>query len=130
MELLPSGILEVSTCFHRFRSLSRDPLTDVRRAVSEYSSLELSLSKEFHGVSVGQNDALEIDGNRTRFFFVDCVAKRVHVLFCNPAAYAQHHNVAVDNSVESPGHFETADEAVALLLICAFPARLFPRATI
>jgi hypothetical protein len=129
MELLPSGILEVSTCFHRFRSLSRDPLTDVRRAVSEYSSVDVYLRKEFHGLPVHQNDVPEVDGNRTRFL-LDYVAKCVHVLFADPAAYAQHHNVAVDNSVESPGHFETADEAVALLLICAFPARLFPRATI
>jgi hypothetical protein len=56
------------------------PFADIRRAVSECSAVELSLSKEFHSLSVDQIDFLEIDGNRTRFG-LDYVAKCVHMLF-------------------------------------------------
>jgi len=118
-----SGILDVSTCF---RSLSRDPFADIRRAVPEFSSVELSSSEEFHSLAVDQIDVLEIDSNRTRII-LDYVAKCVHILFCNPAAYAQHHDVvAADNPVDSAAHIEIADEAFAFLLIGAFLARLFP----
>jgi hypothetical protein len=61
-----------------------------------------------------------MDGNRTRFV-LDYVAKCIHILFCNSAAYAQHHDVvATDNPVDSAAHFETADEAFAVLPTCAF----------
>jgi hypothetical protein len=78
------------------------------------------LSEECHSLSVDQIDVLEIGGNRTRFV-LDYVAKCLHILFRDPAAYEQHHDaVAADNSVDSAAHFETVDEAFALLLICAF----------
>jgi hypothetical protein len=79
------------------------------------------LSKKSHGLSVDQNDVLQIDRDRTRFL-LDRVAECIQVLFCNPTAYAQCHIVvAADNSVDSACHFEASHEAVALLLICAFP---------
>jgi hypothetical protein len=126
MELQGSGILDVSTFFHHFRSLSGDPFADIRRAVSEYSSVELSLSKKFHSLSVDQIDVLEIDGNRTRFGLY-YVAKYVHIPFCNPAAYTQHHDVvATEHSVNSAAHFETADEPFALrLILCLSGAAIY-----
>jgi hypothetical protein len=88
------------------------------------------LSKEFHDLSVDQNYVPEIDSNRTRFF-LDYVAKCAHISFCNPAADAQRHKVvAIDYSVDSPGHLETADEALALVLTYAFPTRLLQRRAI
>jgi hypothetical protein len=85
------------------------------------------LNEEFHGLSVDQIDVLEIDGNRTRFV-LDYVAKYVHILFCNPATYAQrHHVVATDNSIDSAAHFETVDEAFVVLLIYAFLTRALQR---
>src|ERR1051325_10216713 len=87
-----SGNLDVSTCSHHFRLLSGDPFADIRRAVSECSSVELSLSKKFHSVSVDQIDVLEIDCNRSRFGLYN-VAKCIHLMSCNPAAYAQHRDV-------------------------------------
>ena len=123
INLQGSGILGLPTLFHHFRPLSRDPFANIRRAVSEYSSVELSLSKEFHSLSVDQIDVLKIDRNRTRlglYFIANCV----HILFCNPAANAQHHVVAADNSVDSAAHVETSDEALAVLIICVFPTRL------
>jgi hypothetical protein len=119
IELRASGVFEVSTCFNRCRSISSDPFTDVRRAVPEYSSFGLPLSKEFHDLSIGEYDVFQVEGKRT-LFPLDCVAKCVDILFCNPAAYAQNHDVlAIDNSVNSPSHFEIADEVFALLLTCA-----------
>ena len=121
-----SAVLEVSICFHHFRSLSRDPFTYVERTVPENSSVGLSFSEKFHDISVGQNDVREIDGDRTHFR-LDHVAECAQILFCNLAAYVQRHAVvAVNNSVDSPVHFEIADQAFALLLICAF---LAPRIT-
>ena len=113
-------MLDLPTLFHHFRSLSGDPFANIRRAVSEYSSVDLSLSKEFHSLSVDQIDVLKIDHNRTRFGLY-YVAKCVHILFCNPTACAQHHHVvAADNPVDSAAHVETWGEALAILLICAF----------
>jgi hypothetical protein len=43
-----------------------NPFADIRRAVSEYRSFELFLSKEFHSLSVDQIDMLKIDGYRPR----------------------------------------------------------------
>jgi hypothetical protein len=121
VELRGSGIVDVSICFDHFRSLSRDPFADIRRATSEYSSVKLQLSKEFHSVPVDQIDIPEIDGNRTCFGFY-YAAKCAHILFGNPTADAQRHDVAAGNSVDSAAHPEIADEAFSLLLICVFVA--------
>jgi hypothetical protein len=76
------------------------------------------LNKEFHGLSVDQNDVLQIDGNCTRFL-LDYVVKYVQILFCNSAADAQHHDVVTaDESIDSAAHFDVADEALVFLLIC------------
>jgi hypothetical protein len=75
------------------------------------------LSKKFHSLSVDQIDVLEIDCNRTRFGSY-CVALCVQILTCNPAAYAQDHDiVSAGHSVNSAAHFESADEAFALRII-------------
>jgi hypothetical protein len=114
---------------HHFGSLPRDPFADIRRAVSESSSVEFSLSEEFHNLAVDQIDVLEIDGNGASFGF-DCVAKCVQIQSCDSAAYGQDHDaVATDDSVDPAAHFEIADEVFALLLICAFPAHAFRRRT-
>ncbi len=96
----------VSTCVHHFRSLSGDPFADTRRTVSEDTSAEVFLSKEFQSLPVDQIDVLEINYNHTRFGLYYS-AKCVHVLFGNPAAYTQpHHVVATGHSVDSAAHFE------------------------
>jgi hypothetical protein len=120
-----SGIFDISACFRRFCSLSRDPFANVSRAVPQRDSTALGLSKKFHRVPVDQNDVLKVDGNCTRFP-LDQVAKCIHFLFCDPAAYAKRNNVvAVDNSVDSPGHFEAVDEALAIpLILCLSDAAL------
>jgi hypothetical protein len=77
------------------------------------------LSKEFHDLSIGQNDVLQIEGHRTRFL-LHYVSKCIHIPFCNPAADAQLHNVVDNNAVDSPGQFKTAEKAFGRLLIVPF----------
>jgi hypothetical protein len=125
-ELGASSILDVFTRFHYFRSLLCDPFANVRRAVPKYRSFALFLSKEFHDLSICQNDVLQIEGHRTRFL-LHYVSKCIHIPFCNPAADAQLHNVVDNNAVDSPGQFKTADNAFALLLIVPFWERLLQR---
>jgi hypothetical protein len=121
-----SGILDVFTRFHYFRSLPCDPFANVRRAIPKYRSLALFLSKEFHDLSIGQNDVLQIEDHRTRFL-LHYVSKCIHIPLCNPAADAQRHNVVDDNAVDSPSQFKTAEKAFALLLIVPSWERLLQR---
>jgi hypothetical protein len=93
--------------------------------VSDYSSVELSLSKEFDSLSIDQNDVLQIDGDCTRFLLY-YVVQCVQILLCNSAADAQHHDVVTaDDSIDSAAHFDIADEVFVFLLISvSFLARL------
>ena len=88
----------------RFRSLSRDPFMDIGRTIPEFRSVGLAESKEFHGFSVDQKDAFEIDGEAARFLFQHS-PKHVDMFSCNPAAYEQHHEVfSANDSVDSAAH--------------------------
>jgi hypothetical protein len=83
-----------------------DPFTNVPGAIPHGNPAALCLSKELHGLPVGKNHVLEIDSNCTRFL-LDNAAKCVHILICNPPAYAQRHAAILsDNPVDSPIHFE------------------------
>jgi hypothetical protein len=110
-----SIIADISTCFRYFRSLSVDPFADIRRAVSEYSSIAFCLSKEFHSLPIHQIDAFEIQDNPPHFA-LNYVSECVQILFSNPTAHTQDYDVvAVDNPIDSATHFETADAAFGLM---------------
>jgi hypothetical protein len=47
----------------RFRRLSLDPFTDVRRTIPDFRSVGFAERKEFHGFSVDKQNILEIDGD-------------------------------------------------------------------
>jgi len=88
----------------RFRSLSRDPFTNVRRTIPEFRSFALYEGKELHRFSIHEENVLEIDGEAPRFLF-QFASKHVHMFPCNPAAYEQHHAIVIANdSVNSAAH--------------------------
>jgi hypothetical protein len=103
MSLLPS-----SSCFHErsglFSNLSPDPFADIRRTISEFNSLGLADSKEFHGFSVDKQNVFKIDGEATRFL-LQYTPKHLDMFSCNPAAYEQHKEVlSANDSVDSAAH--------------------------
>jgi hypothetical protein len=88
-----------------FRSLSRDPFTDIGRAIPEFSSVSLAESEEFHGFSVDKKNVFEIDGEAVRFLF-QYAPKHVDMYPCNPATYEQHHKTfGANDSINSAAHF-------------------------
>ena len=88
----------------RFRPLSRHPFTDVGRTIPEFRSIGLAESKQFHGFSVDKKNVFEIDGESTRLLF-QYGSKHVDMFPCNPAAYEQHHAIAIaKESIDSAVH--------------------------
>ena len=89
----------------RFRPLSRDPFTDIRRRIPEFRSVGLAESKEVHSFSVDKKNVFEIDGEAARFLF-QYAPKYVDMFSCNPAAYEQHHEIfSANDSIDSAAHF-------------------------
>src|SRR6478752_5073698 len=88
---LTSSILDSLSSLRRssqrihVRPLSRDPFTNVRRAVSEFGSVRFAECQEFYGIPVHEEDVLEIDGHSGSFLFQQG-AKHIHIVRCNPAA--------------------------------------------
>jgi hypothetical protein len=84
--------------------LSVDPFPDVCRTVSECDALVFTEQQEFHRRAVDHADLLEIDGNGLAFL-IDRGTKDIHIVSSNPPAYAQEHDVAINQtSVDSAGH--------------------------
>src|SRR5258708_12599420 len=103
------------------RPLSRDPFTNVGRAVFQFDSLSFAQRQEFHSFAVYEKDVLEIDGHSAPFLFQQA-PKHIHILPCNPSADAQEHAFLSDKkAVDSPGHCRLMFELLYLLL---FPSRL------
>ena len=51
------------------RPLSCDPFPDIRRAVSEFGSIQFTQAQEFHGLAVHEKDLRQIDGHCAPLLF-------------------------------------------------------------
>jgi hypothetical protein len=102
----------------RFRPFSRDPFTDVRRTISEFRSVGLAESKEFHSFSVDKKNVFEIDGESARFLF-QYAPKHVDMFSRNPPAYEQHYEVfSANDSVDSAAHLSAFGSILLFLWVC------------
>src|SRR6202795_3915118 len=111
-----SSTFLVGPACRRFRTFSRDPLTDIGRTIPEFRSVGLAESKEFHAFSVDKKNVFEIDGEAARFLF-QSASKHVDMFSCNPAAYEQHDEVvSVNDSVDSAAHLWAFGSILPFLL--------------
>src|SRR5260370_14172968 len=86
-------------------SFSRNPLTDIQRAVSDFGPVRFVECQELYSLAVHETDVPEIDGHCLPFLFQQGL-KHIHFLPCNPSADAQDHKILSDNKpVNSAGHF-------------------------
>src|ERR1700752_502634 len=85
LPLLPSLLRRI-----RVDPLSRYPLTDIGRAVSEFGSVRFADRQEFYGLAVHEKDVFEIDGHCAPSL-IQQATKEVHILPCNPSADEQDH---------------------------------------
>src|SRR5277367_3775 len=65
--------------------LSRDPLPDIRRAVSEFSSPRFVQRQELYGFAVHEKHLIQVDGHCALFPFQQG-SKHVHILSGNASA--------------------------------------------
>src|SRR5262245_44009085 len=86
---------------HSVFRLSGDPLTDIRRTISELRSVGLAASKQLYGFSVDKRHVFKIDREAAGLPF-QYTPKQVDILPGNRAAYQQDHKiVGTDDSVDS-----------------------------
>jgi hypothetical protein len=86
------------------RSLSVDPFSDVRRAVSESDAVAFAECQDFDSLTINQTDVPEIDINCAGFL-LERGTKNVHVFISNPPTYAQDGSTFFSQeSVDSAAH--------------------------
>jgi len=117
-----STLCILARCYPLFRSiddrpLSRDPLTDVRRAALEFCPVQFAERQESYGPSVHEKDVLKIDGHHASFLF-EQAPEEIHILPANVSADVEDQKTRSDNSpIDSAGHNRVTFEVLFLAVL-------------
>ena len=86
------------------RPFSRDPVTDVGWAISEFGSRRFEAGQESYNLAVHKKDVLEIDGHSTPFLF-QTEPQRIQILLPDSSANAKDDVILFnDKALDSAGH--------------------------
>lgn len=99
------------------RLFSRDPFTDIRRAVPEFCSVQFAQRQEFYGLSIDKKNVFKIDSRYASFLF-EQAPKEINILPCNLSADVQGQKTrSDDNPIDSAGHSRVTFEVLFLAFL-------------